>query len=129
MTEVNPKEETTMNMENRTMGEADKAPGSMEEIRKGIEAAIDEKAKAPALSELARFMATVEKQREMVRKRSLDRESNYQLHRGAVVNDFWLRFQHLQHELEDTLRTMDLAHEKQVDDDRKLFTALDSARG
>ena len=129
-----------MNIENTYRDKTDdEMAEGMAEAMDGLRKGIEEESKRleeqhqppqpPALSELERFMASIDRQRELVRKRTLDRESSYQLNRAEVVNDFWLRFQHLQNELDETLRTIDVAHERQVASDSKLFAALDSARG
>jgi len=118
-----------MNMQNQTdTGLA----AQMEDLRKGIEeAATTFEAGTPATSrtELERFQAAIERQRESLRKRMLANESQYEIERTQLVDAFRVRLRNLQHEAGEALRAFELRHHRKAVEDRKLFDALDAARG
>lgn len=106
--------------------EADKPATTMADIRAGIEDAIAKQDGKP--DELARFGSMVERNREVLRRRMLTNESAYQMDRVALLDEYRLKFQQLQHDMAEDLRALDGAFERQRAIDTKLFQALDAAR-
>ena len=118
-----------MNMQNQTAEHG--LAAQMDDLRKGIEAASASfEADTPATaSSLERFQAAIERQRESLRKRMLANESQYEIERTQLVDAFRVRLRNLQHEAGEALRAFELRHHRKAVEDRKLFDALDAARG
>lgn len=85
-------------------------------------------ATVPARSDLEAFMTSGEKMLELQRSKISTARSRYELERARMVDDYRTRIEALEHEGGESLRQLDIAHEKELGEAEHLIEVLTAMR-